>query len=321
MLSSLFTKKLQHETGAESHKVTEAPQVLNRTSKSPPHSLVTGLHTPHDATLAELYAKPSEHFEHEPEGGTIEGAHASAGLSSPDIATSNHPTPREVVGDPFNGQKLGLLGLPDSNLNPEAHIPLSDAASRNEEIWSRLSTVIDLQSQIANLHLEMEGIGGKGDQGKGKGKGNQAPNVSKRPPVRAASSTAELLDLEHDEGVGVGDDEDEEQRKDREREEDFARLADQFEGRKEGVKSIMSKAILDELSLALTEFHALQAPNIQFPSSRHNSLPVTTSSFQTSKSPVTLPPIISVPKDRPPTSILSPSRMLDSPDSAESHEF
>ncbi|KAJ4485038.1 hypothetical protein C8J55DRAFT_559194 [Lentinula edodes] len=321
MLSSLFTKKPQRETGAESPKVPEAPQVLNRTSKSPPHSLVTGLRTPHDAALAELYAKPSEHFEHESEGGTIEGAHASTGLSSPDIGTSNHPIPREVVGDPFNGQKLGILGLPDSNLNPEAHIPLSDAASRNEEIWSRLSTVIDLQSQIATLHLEMEGIGGKGDQGKGKGKGNKAPNVSKRPPVRAASSTAELLDLEHDEGVGIGDDEDEEQRKDREREEDFARLADQFEGRKEGVKSIMSK--LDELSLALTEFHALQTPSIQFPSSRHNSLPVTTptSSIQTTKSPVTLPPIISIPKDRPPTSILSPSRMLDSPDSAESHEF
>ncbi|KAJ4485814.1 hypothetical protein J3R30DRAFT_1411567 [Lentinula aciculospora] len=316
MLSSLFTKKTQTETGAESLGLVEATEPEpNPTVKGPLRSLTAGIYTPHDAALAELYAKPPEQSIHTEEDLTAPG---SASPTSPGAAASSHTAPREVIRDPFNGQIIGTLGLPDPNLNPEAHIPLSDAAGRNEEIWCRLSTVLDLQSQIAALHLEMEGIG---DQGKGKGKGNRVPNISKRPPVRAASGTAELLDLEHDEGVGVGDDEDEEQRKDREREEDFARLTDQFEGRKEGVKNIMSK--LDELSKALTEFHALQAPNIDFPSSRQSSLPVVTptSSIQGIKSPVPLPPIISIPNDRSHTSILSPSRLLDSPDSAESHEF
>ncbi|KAE9398457.1 hypothetical protein BT96DRAFT_994805 [Gymnopus androsaceus JB14] len=305
MLSSLFSKKPQDEDAAESPRRSEtAKPILDEGSpKSHPRSLATDLHTPHDAALAELNVEDDS-----------AKAPISASLSSPGPAPIS--SPREVVRDPFDGSNLGTLVLPDPNFYPEAHKPLSDAASRNEEIWSHLSTVLDLQSQIAGLHLEMEGIGTKSDHGKGKG--NRSANAIKRPPVRAASGTAELLDLEHDEGVGVGEDEDEEQKKDREREEDFARLADQFEGRKESVSNIMSK--LGELAEALTEFHALQAPSINFPSSRQSSVPVTS----TDKLSVPLPSIIPVPypqNDRSSTNILSPSRMLDSPVSAESHEF
>lgn len=235
MLSSLFSKKPQHEDVIQSLGRSEIvkPLIDEGIPISRPRSLATDLHTPHDAALSELYGKTSDSNRNN-EGDMK--APISASLTSPGPAPKiNH---HEVVRDPFDGSHVGTLVLPDRNFHPEAHRPLSDAASSNEEIWSYLSTVLDLQSQIAGLHLEMEGIGTKNDHGKGKGKGNRSPNVQ-RPPVRAASGTAELLDLEHD--VGVGEDEDEEQKKDREREEDFARLADQFEGRKEGVNHIMSK--------------------------------------------------------------------------------
>ncbi|KAJ3844955.1 hypothetical protein EV361DRAFT_392868 [Lentinula raphanica] len=319
MLSSLFTKKNRQEARPKSPGENELPEITEKqTLKGPPQYLATGLHTLHDEALGELYSKPTEQTVPLEED-------TSKAATSPALPHSS-ASPRnqevfEVVRDPFSGQTIGALGLPDANLNPEAHVPLSDAATHNEEIWSRLSAVLELQSQIAALHLEMEGIGGKGDQGKGKGKSSREYNIHKRPPVRAASGTADLLDLDHDEGVGVGEDEDEEQRKDREREEDFARLADQFEGRKEGVNNIMLK--LEELSKELTGFHALQAPNIQYPSSRTSSLSMTSpkSSVPAAKSPVSLPPAISIPTDRPSANILSPSRILDSPDSAESHEF
>lgn len=235
MLSSLFSKKPQHEDVIQSLGRSEVakPMIDEGIPIAHPHSLATDLHTPHDAALSELYAKTSDSNRNNE--GDLKAPN-SASLTSPGPAPKS--SPHEVVRDPFDGSHVGTLVLPDRNFHPEAHIPLSDAASRNEEIWSYLSTVLDLQSQIAGLHLEMEGIGTKNDRGKGKGKGNRSLNVQ-RPPVRAASGTAELLDLEHD--VGVGEDEDEEQRKDREREEDFERLADQFEGRKEGVNHIMSK--------------------------------------------------------------------------------
>lgn len=79
---------------------------------------------------------------------------------------------------------------------------------------------------------------------------------------------------------------------------------------------------LDELSKALTEFHALQAPNINFSSSsRHNSIPVTAPPVSSNPADklASLPPIIPVPYSSN-TNILSPSRMIDSPVSAESLE-
>ncbi|KIK70689.1 hypothetical protein GYMLUDRAFT_32730 [Collybiopsis luxurians FD-317 M1] len=307
MLSSLFATKPQQDDSAGPSIRTENQVSKEGTSRAS-RSLTRDLLTPHDAVLSELYQKPSPRNDGVPDTAPVLASH---GL--PD------PFSREAIHNPFNGQNFGALVLPDPHLHPEAHKPLSDSASRNEDIWSHLSTVLDLQSQIAALHLEMEGVAGN-DHGKGVGK-SRTTNAGSRPPVRAVSGTAELLELEHDEGVGVGEDESEEQKRDREREEDFKKLAAQFEGRKESVNNIMSK--LDELSKALTEFHDLQAPNINFPSSRHNSIPVTSPSMsQSNKLSVLLPPITSPksPSDRS-TSILSPSRMLESPDSAESHEF
>ena len=80
----------------------------------------------------------------------------------------------------------------------------------------------------------------------------------------------------------------------RAREIEFASLAQQFNGRRDAIAGIMGQVRrlpllietysltryqLDELSKALTEFHALQVPKIEFPpSSRNGSLPAPTDS-------------------------------------------
>lgn len=66
---------------------------------------------------------------------------------------------------------------------------------------------------------------------------------------------------------------DEEAEKNRAREEEFAKLADQFEGKKDSINEIMNK--LADLSKALTEFHTLQPSSDQFPGSRNNSIGTT----------------------------------------------
>ena len=140
------------------------------------------------------------------------------------------PEPLDTVYDPFDGSVLGTLVKPDRVLHPEAHALLSDP--KNEELWIPLSKVLDLQGQVAHLHAEMEGIGMKaGDYAKGKSKG------------KMAAKNWVQSDTE-DEGVDVKTEADEEEKQNREREQEFARLADQFKGRKQGIKEMMNKVCL-----------------------------------------------------------------------------
>ncbi|KAJ6621203.1 hypothetical protein B0H10DRAFT_2019194 [Mycena sp. CBHHK59/15] len=167
------------------------------------------------------------------------------------------------VYDPFDGSFLGFLVPPDQNVLPEGHGKSNYAAAKNEELWSHLSRVLELQNQISHMHLDMEEIGMNASDTKGKGKGTRS---------RAASVSRVVSDdIEGEEGIGGKRDEEAERNK--AREEQFAKLSGQFRGRKEAIDGIMTK--LDALSRAVTEFHALQAPKIDIPSSRHNSLPVT----------------------------------------------
>ncbi|TFK36973.1 hypothetical protein BDQ12DRAFT_686176 [Crucibulum laeve] len=117
-------------------------------------------------------------------------------------------------------------------------------------MWAHLSRVLDLQSQIARMHVDMEGIGlGKPGDTKGKGKGKNGIGMGKPPgregpkmrPRQASTLSQFEADGEHEgdeEGVGMAD---EEAEKNKAREDEFAKLADQFEGRKESIADIMNR--------------------------------------------------------------------------------
>ncbi|THH09138.1 hypothetical protein EW146_g8782, partial [Bondarzewia mesenterica] len=74
----------------------------------------------------------------------------------------------------------------------------------------------------------------------------------------------------HVEGEGVGEGEEAEEGRRKEREGDFEKTEKRFEVRKEEIDGIMVK--LDALSQALTTFHALETPTVDYlTSSRSNT--------------------------------------------------
>ncbi|KAF8640462.1 hypothetical protein AX17_000126 [Amanita inopinata Kibby_2008] len=192
---------------------------------------------------------------------------------------------RDYLTDPYDGTTIGVLvpSIPplateSPSMNPppvESTTFSSRETPRNEEVWTHLSRVLDLQTEIARMHVEMEGIGvgkGKAKMGENKERGRsnkvgEGGRTAAQPQATGPpSADAEEFEVE---GESVEMD-DEETERNRAREEEFAKLADQFECRKESINEMMNK--LDDLSKALTEFHALQAPEIKMPPSRNNSL-------------------------------------------------
>ncbi|KAH6916996.1 hypothetical protein BKA70DRAFT_1251103 [Coprinopsis sp. MPI-PUGE-AT-0042] len=259
--------------------------------------------SPHDAVLSQLHPTPSATgkpgvSDNQPVSPEPNASHSKVGMSpAPSIYTgitanlryagnqSNvvQPQPVDVLLDPYDGSTHGHL-LPQATHQDhlESNVPLrlvtDSSGSSGETMWSHLSTVLELQGQIAKMHIEMEGIGsGDGKRGKGMmGRGGTSMDDARtfhghsRLRARAMSNVSNLGSSDEkgidEEGVGVDDEETEQNKA---REEEFAKLADQFEGKKESIRGIMNK--LDELSQALTEFHALQAPNIET-SSRRSSV-------------------------------------------------
>ncbi|KAJ7446492.1 hypothetical protein B0H11DRAFT_382181 [Mycena galericulata] len=214
---------------------------------------------PHDKILGNLFDRPQDS--------------AANGLTGSPLDSANN-----AVYDPFDGSFVGFLISPDPNVQPEEQGKLHDVAAKNEALWSHLSRVLDLQNQISRLHLDMEEIGTNASDPKGKGRGTRS---------RAASVSQVVIDdAEGEEGIGGKRDEEAERNK--AREEQFLKLAGQFRGKKEAINGIMTK--LDSLSRAVTEFHALQAPKIDFPSSRHNSLPATDTGTEPLGSPIRTQP-------------------------------
>jgi hypothetical protein len=142
-----------------------------------------------------------------------------------------------AIYDPFDGSFLGSLVAPDHNVQPEEHGKLNDVAAKNEELWSHLSRVLELQNQISRMHLDMEEIGMNVSDPKGKGKGTRS---------RATSVSRVVIDdAEGEEGIGGTFDEEAERNK--AREEQFSNLSGQFRGKKEAINGIMTKACCTHL--------------------------------------------------------------------------
>ncbi|KAF4604930.1 hypothetical protein EYR40_003713 [Pleurotus pulmonarius] len=243
----------------------------------------TAISTPHDAVLAELqssHAHPNVDLSARiEEQGFPE---LLVGLDAPfqDSEYVQRTYMPDQLQDPFTGAPLGILAA-----GSEAKTNLFSL--RHQDMWTHLSKVLELQGEIAKLHIDMEGITASGGLSGGPGKGSGTSN--QRSKMSWDLDHGKALNIRRDtlptkagepgpegdgEDMDVGVEEDEEATKKKAREEEFANLASKFEGRKAKVDAIMDK--LGDLSKALTEFHALQAPVLSFSGSstpHHPSAP------------------------------------------------
>jgi hypothetical protein len=142
----------------------------------------------------------------------------------------------EPLYDPFSGALLGLL----------ADVGPSQPQPSNDELWSHLSRILSLQSDIASMHLQMEGIGSRARaQARTR---TLDPKPRRRQTKKPDEDKGEGQPVEgNDENVEDTNSEDSEIDADEEtetkkvRDEEFARLGDQFTGRKDAIDGIMNK--------------------------------------------------------------------------------
>ncbi|KAH9486494.1 hypothetical protein JR316_0000559 [Psilocybe cubensis] len=280
----------------------------------------TAFTTPHDAVLAELHGiqlkapatdtsnRPASLREEQVLSPDLDSTLPLSEDKATALRTEANPSGRtskaasqqlplasspELLIDPFDGMSLGVLvphqDNPNADVQSTSQINLlndaegGDNGSGSQAIWTNLSRVLEIQSQISKMHLEMENISTakvsntKSNKRQHKSNnptlfgtaGGSAFDLTSEDPVvppglhqpreRALSnvSTVSSANDAHDdeEGVNVPN---EEAEKARIREEEFAKLASQFEGRKDAIKGIMDK--LDDLSQALHQFHHLPPP-------------------------------------------------------------
>jgi hypothetical protein len=195
--------------------------------ESAQRATTTTLSTPHDAVLAELHGGKLGIDTHTKETLVAEG-------SPPGQTRSNNPYPTapaflpslsptsEALYDPFTGAHIGDL-LTDEQ---------DPSANTEQELWTHLSKILKLQSDIADMHVQMEGIGLK--------KPGPAPKQSKTGSVNRRPSTSG--GREWGSGIadeGVDEEADEEAENKRKREEEFSRLNDKFTGRRDAIDGIM----------------------------------------------------------------------------------
>ncbi|KAF7972202.1 hypothetical protein HWV62_18688 [Athelia sp. TMB] len=214
--------------------------------------------TPHDAILADLHgynrvssAEPS----------SIAPRSDALNLPTPQLTnpysnalfSAQSPTSERLL-DPFTGAHIGDQ-LDEDELDENSN------SKMEEDMWSHLSQILKLQSVIAEKHVKMEGIGLK-KPGASRGK-------SKGPGVPRRSSTN--IGKRWEQGADVDDEADEEAQRKSELEAEFAGLGDKFTWRKDAIDGIMKN--LEELSSAVTTFHALRTPTIKFPSASCSSGP------------------------------------------------
>ena len=269
-MSWFGTKAEQHESVV----YTSPRNSLDKPQKRSPYSTIS---TPHDAILADLHASPVNDRVASPESTDLNLVITTPTPSLHPYQPSRLSSP-DLLLDPFNGTSLGTL-LPhsqDSEVQPDHHsqinLPSPEGPSQNantaiqsELVWSHLTNIMDLQSQISKKHLEMESIGqvdakskkhvfshkptlsNASTAGIGSGAKRTVPeklsipgsNTRERTLSTASTISSSGGDPEGDEAnVDVPS---EEAEKNIAREEEFASLAQQFEGRKEAINDIMGK--------------------------------------------------------------------------------
>ena len=214
--------------------------------------VAAALPTPHDAVLAELQglrdggqqaahmadmSRNAPRLSVIPSVGSLERTERTATPSGglPRSATSTPGIAHEHLFDPFSGNLAGVM-VPKKD-TADREVVASQFDQRRDELWARLSSIRELQSEVASLHVQMEGIGLNDIRG-----GKRAAGVA----ARMHTDTIPVAE-EWDEPDSAADAV-EEQRK-RARDAEFTNLAETFKGRREAIDAIM-----DKVSVRL-EFH------------------------------------------------------------------
>ncbi|KAF9567012.1 hypothetical protein CPC08DRAFT_814530, partial [Agrocybe pediades] len=288
---------------------TSSPTDNPRSSadKPPKRAFPTAFTTPHDAILADTHGtsprpgasdapiypipireelvqwptrdgdfSPPSWDPREDTGQQRNDINVSSNVPPPDgISLSTSP---QLLFDPYDGMSMGTLFEQDKYGVSDQEF--AEAGGVDLVAWKNLARVLDIQSQISKMHMDMENIGSSkagdsknrthhasmsavsgtpaGLSGFGEGKDPLIPPGLNQPRKRAMSTVSTVSSsgqADDDEGVNVPN---EEAEKLRIREEEFSKLAHQFEGRKEAINGIMSK--LDDLSQAIYAFHRVQPP-------------------------------------------------------------
>ncbi|KAI0639668.1 hypothetical protein C8Q77DRAFT_1152630 [Trametes polyzona] len=251
-----------------------------------PPPATAALATPHDAALADLQGPRTTQLSPSPQPRPADlSASASArAVTAPKLSaipsvgshersertpspspggarsTASSPgTTQEALYDPFSGSLVGVM-VPrkhDKDHDRDRDAAAEQFEQTREELWSRLASIRELQSAVASMHVQMEGTGLN--------------------DVRSAKRAAGVAGRVHSDTIHVGDDWDEpdgaadaaEERLKRARDAEFNDLTETFKGRRKAIDDIMGK--LGELSEALTTFHALPTPTMDFTTSRNNT--------------------------------------------------
>lgn len=185
----------------------------------PPRSLTSNVTSPHDNVLAGIHGQIMD---------------ASENNNADSVKA-------RVLRNPYDGSAIGDAHFSDSVNHIDVKIKQPLPSNTEELIWQQLSKVLDLQAQVASQHLQMEGIGAKVTDGKVKSKGGQS-----QANLWEAMSSRDGLVADNSRPGGKDEDvelsaEAEEEKRNRQREEEFAKLALQFNGRKEGIAKIMDQ--------------------------------------------------------------------------------
>ena len=234
----------------------------------PGAGISAGYFSPHDAILAHLGERsgesPSRSHTITSRRGTVESPDAAADplharRQPRKRSTSARVSAPEPIHDPFTGHLLGTLHSkhasapgagssgsgPDDGIHPHPHqhrehgpTPASsgdDASAAfdaaRDELWAHLGRIRALQSEIATLHVQMEGTG----LGEHKGPGTGRRVSSTVGPVGGPRTSVSGSGAEWE------DEEDEEAEARREREGEFGRLTGRFERRQDAVDGVMGK--------------------------------------------------------------------------------
>jgi hypothetical protein len=189
-------------------------------------AITAAISTPHDTLLSELQVqRPDVNLSAKidadfsalpaiPSVGSLEPPGASPGLRS---STASPNASLEPVYDPFTGNLAYVVPVTHEH---SAH-PFEQA---KDELWSQLGHIRELQSEIATMHTQMEGVGTAD---------NRKP---KRGPTRTHSDTIggedwpDLAEVETEQN--------------RIRDAEFDSLSQAFEGRHAAIGKIMDKVLL-----------------------------------------------------------------------------